>query len=296
MPGGGPANIAVGLARLGTPTAFAGRFSQTGFGPWLRENLAANGVDLRVAVQARQPATLAVVTLDNQGKAAYAFYGPDTADWHWHESELPPPTLVASEDHGFAAVHTGSLATAFEPGASVIAAWLEQLGATSRVVISFDPNVRAGLVSDLDHYRSAIELFVGRSHLVKASDDDLDALYPGVPLDEAATRWLDAGALVVVVTEGSRGATAYLPGGTRTSASPPPVKVVDTIGAGDSFSSAFLHFLGDRALLSPSELARLELPQVHAALRYAVAASAMTCTRAGADPPTADELAELVRN
>jgi fructokinase len=292
LPGGGPANIAVGLARLGAHSAFAGRFSDAGFGPWLREHLEANGVDLRPSVPATQPATLAVVTLDEQGKASYAFYGPETADWHWGYDELPAPELVTSGELAYQAVQIGSLATAFEPGAGVIARWLEELRAGGRVSISFDPNVRAGLVSDMRRYRETIESFVARAHLVKASSDDLDVLYPGASVGDAARRWLAAGARVVVVTLGGDGAEAFLPDGSRVTAAPPAVEVVDTIGAGDSFSAAMLDFLGRRGELSPAALAALSATTLEAALRHAVTASAITCTRAGANPPTAAELAD----
>ena len=129
------------------------------------------------------------------------------------------------------------------------------------------------------------------AHLVKASSDDLEVLYPGMPVEEVAARWLATGALVVVITLGADGAAAFLPGGARVSASPPPVDVVDTIGAGDSFSAAMLDFLGRRGELSPSALAALSTATLEAAVRQAVTASAITCTRAGANPPTAAELA-----
>ncbi len=291
LPGCGPANIAVGLARLGARSSFGGRFSQTGFGPWLRENLSSNGVDLSTSVTAAEPATLAVVTLDDEGKASYAFYGPETADWHWQLEELPAPGLVTSDEVGYDAVQVGSLATAFEPGAGVIATWLDQLRATGRVVVSFDPNVRAGLVADLDGYRSKVEAFVRRSHLVKASEDDFDVLYPGEALSDVAARWLGEGVSVVVVTRGADGAVAYLPDGRSTGAAPPRVEVVDTIGAGDTFSAAFLDFLGRRGRLAPAALATVDLDLLREALHVAVTAAAITCTRAGANPPTATELA-----
>ena len=291
LPGGGPANIAVGLARLGAHSAFAGRFSDAGFGPWLRGHLEANGVDLGPSVPATQPATLAVVTLDEEGKASYAFYGPETADWHWGYEELPAPALVTSGALAYQAVHTGSLATAFEPSAEVIARWLDELRSGGRVTISFDPNVRAGLISDLGRYRDTIESFIARAHLVKASGDDLDVLYPEATVEEAAGRWLAAGANVVVITLGGDGAVAFLPDGRRVSAAPPAVEVVDTIGAGDSFSAAMLDFLGRRDELSPGALKAMSATTLEAALQHAVTASAITCTRAGANPPTAAELA-----
>ena len=111
LPGGGPANVAVGLARLGVPSAFAGRFSGRGFGPWLRDNLAGNGIDLRFSVDADEDATIALVTLDSDGRASYTFYGRTTADWQWSEDELPD--LGASRQRGY-----GPLSALCTPGQS----------------------------------------------------------------------------------------------------------------------------------------------------------------------------------
>lgn len=287
IPGGGPANVALGLARLGAPAAFAGRFAKEGFGPWLREHLAVNGVDLSPSIEASEPATLAVVTFDGAGRASYGFYGPETADWQWSASELPRP------DGLFAAVHTGSLATTFEPGASVISDWLAGLRAAGDVAVSFDPNVRSGLVADVAAYRGRLERLVASSHLVKASDEDVAAVYPEEDLERVAESWLASGASLVVVTEAARGARAFHISGTRAACASPAVEVVDTIGAGDAFSSGLLAYLLSVGALSPAGLRSLEEDELARALGQAVAVSAFTCTRAGADPPTAAELARF---
>lgn len=291
MPGGGPANIAVGLARLGTRTAFAGRFSRSGFGPWLRRNLADNGVDLTFSVDATEAATLAVVTLDSQARASYTFYGPGTADWQWSADELPGAGPVALEQHGVIAVHTGSLATAFEPGASAIYQWLQSLHRGGKVLISLDPNVRPALVGDVTSYRDRLEGMVSNSHIVKASDEDIGAIYPGAELMDVAGQWLSAGVGLVVVTEGAKGATAVHARGGRVHCAPPAVTVKDTIGAGDSFTSGLLAYLAANDLLTPVAINRLDEAQLEAALEQSVTASAFTCTRWGADPPTKAELA-----
>jgi fructokinase len=295
LPGGGPANVAVGLARLGAPAEFAGRFSSTGFGPWLRHNLERNGVGLGLSVEAPQAATLAVVTLDPRGRASYTFYGPETADWQWSYDELPGSTGPSLPELGVAAVHTGSLVASFQPGASAIAAWLAELRRRGETLISFDPNVRAGLATDEAAYRRELEAMIVSSHVVKASEEDVAAVYPGRPVPAVARGWLDAGVHLAVVTEGERGATAYHANGQVARLSPPAVQVVDTIGAGDAFSSGFLAFLAGAGLLSPAGVANLEGRQLELALSQAVAVSALTCTKPGADPPTAAELAELSR-
>ena len=118
----GPANVAVGLARLGVPSAFAGRFSGRGFGPWLRDNLAGNGIDLRFSVDADEDATIALVTLDSDGRASYTFYGRTTADWQWTEDQLPD--LGAPRQRGYgptvSAVHTGQSSSFWNPGPALL--------------------------------------------------------------------------------------------------------------------------------------------------------------------------------
>ena len=287
LPGGGPANVAVGLARLGVPTAFAGRFSHHGFGPWLRDHLVSNGVDLSPSVNAPQPASLAVVTLDPSGQASYTFYGPETADWQWVDDELPTRPSVA-------AVHTGSLATTFEPGASVVARWVASLRGAGEVLVSFDPNVRPGLLADVDAYRGRIDALAGNAHIVKASSEDVAAVYPGDPPLVVAQRWLEAGTTLVLITDGERGAMAVHRNGGQARCVPPPVVVADTIGAGDSFTSGLLAYLAEQELLGPKGVAGLGLGQLEAALARAVAVSALTCTRPGADPPDRAQLAAFL--
>ena len=294
MPGGGPANIAVGLVRLGVPTAFAGRFSRAGFGPWLRSYLVANGLDLALSVDAEEDATLALVTLDGQGRASYTFYGPGTADWQWDATELPDLTAAAPADLGICAVHTGSIALTLEPGAGVLAKWLAGLRRGNRVLVSFDPNMRPSLVGDLSAYRERLPGVITSSHIVKASDEDVEVLYPGVAAPEIADRWLSAGVSLVVITEGALGATAFHQNGARAHTAPPPIEVVDTIGAGDSFSAGLLAYFAKNGLLEPAALATLSEVHLGDAIAQAVSASALTCTRPGADPPTEHELARFI--
>ncbi len=286
--------MAVGLARLGTRSAFAGRMARHGFGPWLREYLSDNGIDLALSVDAAEPATLAVVTLDHDGRASYTFYGPETADWQWRESELPQPNLMALAAHDLGAVHTGSLAVALEPGGPVLARWLTRLREDNDVLISFDPNMRSIEGNDEVAYRTRMEDIIASSHVVKASNEDVEAMYPGSNPLGAAEKWLAAGPLLVVITQGPDGATALHRNGFQAHLSPPPIRIADTIGAGDAFSAGLLAYFADRGLLYPDGLAGAGPGELRAALAQAVAASAFTCTRPGGDPPDAQELKAFV--
>jgi fructokinase len=294
MPGGGPANIAVGLARLEVPTLFAGRFSRDGFGPWLRGYLVANGIDLGLSVDADEDATLALVTLDDQGRAAYTFYGPGTADWQWKASELPDLASPDAAGLRVGAVQTGSIALTLEPGADVLAGWLADIRRADRVLVSFDPNIRPSLVGDLSAYRERLPGVISSSHIVKASDEDIEVLYPGESAPDVADKWLSEGVSLVVITQGALGASAFHKTGARAQWAPPHIEVADTIGAGDSFSSGLLAYFAKTGLLDPAALATLGEGHLHDAIAQAVSASALTCTRAGADPPTQQELDSFI--
>ena len=288
----------MGLARLDVPCAFAGRFSRGGFGPWLRQNLEDNGLDLKFSVEADEAATIALVTLDRSGRASYTFYGPTTADWQWAESELPD--LVNQGHIGslfkpvIKAVHTGSLALALEPGASAITGWLTNLREQTEVLISFDPNVRPSLIGDLSVYRERLTNVIRSAHIVKASTEDVEAVYPGTAPLSIAEQWLSLGVPLVVITEGPNGATAYHQNGASTHCQPPAINVADTIGAGDAFTSALLAYFNDYGLLSRAAIAGLDQGHLRSSLAQAVAASALTCSRLGADPPSVLELARFV--
>jgi fructokinase len=294
MPGGGPANIAVGLARLEVPCTFAGRFSRGGFGPWLRQNLTDNGLDLSFSIDTDDAATIALVTLDSRGRASYTFYGPATADWQWTKEELPQ---LEGPHHGrpaVSAVHTGSLVLALEPGATAITGWLTNLRQAGRVLISFDPNVRPGLAGDLSSFRDRLTTVVRSSHIVKASTEDVEAVYPGTSPGTVAEKWLSLGVPLVVITEGADGATAYHQNGASTHCFPPPIELADTIGAGDAFTSALLGYFAEQGLLSPGGIADLGQDHLRASVGQAVAAGALTCSRLGADPPNRRELARFL--
>lgn len=285
LPGGSPCNTAVAAARLGARTAFLGRLSRDAFGQEIRAHLADSGVELGTVVDADEPSTLAVVSTDADGVATYGFYHQGTSDFAWREGdrvELPA---------GCRAVHVGSLATAVEPAAGLLAAAVASAG--SQVVRSYDPNVRPSLGLDKAAYRSLIERWVESTDLVRASQDDLAWLYPDTPPLRVAARWQSYGPRVVVVSRGADGAAAVV-GGDEVHVPATRVEVVDTVGAGDAFTAALLVALDESGALTRDGLAALTPQRLEPCLTFASTAAAATCGRAGADPPSRAELASAL--
>jgi fructokinase len=212
--------------------------------------------------------------LSADGAASYEF------DLSWAPKDLTPYP-------GSVAVHAGSLAT-LAPGDDVLAAMLAEVRDTT--VVSYDPNVRPTLHGPVEHARRQVDRFVALAHLVKASADDLAWLYPGEPVEAVAARWLAAGPDLVVVTLGADG--GYLATSThQLRCAAPPVDVVDTVGAGDACMSALLDGLYRAGALTLDALPVLPADTARQVLHRALTASAITCGRPGADPPTAAELA-----
>ncbi|HEX2903915.1 MAG TPA: carbohydrate kinase [Jatrophihabitans sp.] len=279
-PGGSPFNVAIGLARLGQPARLLARLSGDAFGRQLRAHAERNQLDLSLAVAAPEAATLAVVSLDDQRNATYDFYRTGTADWQWTAAEL---ARVPSDADW---VHTGSLASWIEPGATAIANRLAEL---SGPVISFDPNIRPALLGDRATATQHIERLVRLATVVKASAEDVEWLYPNRDVASTLRRWHELGPAVVVITDGGAGAQAIgadaqpfaVPGRT--------VRVVDTVGAGDAFMAGLINALQRSALLERG--GRPAGAQLRPVIEEAILVAALTVARAGANPPTAAELA-----
>jgi fructokinase len=273
-PGGGPFNTARALARLGVPTAFLGRLSNDKFGRELADLLASDGASLGLASVGSEATTIAVADVDSEGLAEYQFLVQGTSAPNLTYDMLP--AHFAPEIDAFV---LGTLGMVLEPMASTLLELVRREG-TGRLVM-LDPNIRVGLVPD-DEYRSRLREAIALSTIVKASDADLAWLYPDLSYQRAADRILEAGVRLVVVTLGAEGAFGAHRG-FRVTVGAVPVDVVDTIGAGDAFGAALLAWLHDHGAIRPD--LSLEEGDLRAALRFACQAAAITCSRAGADPP-----------
>ncbi|GAB2718567.1 carbohydrate kinase family protein [Kitasatospora kifunensis] len=277
-PGGSPANVAYGLSRLGHPTALLTQLGADPVGELITAHLRSAGVELLTDRRQAAATPSAIVTLDAQGRASYTF------DIHW---SLAPVRPAVAAPH----THFGSLAALLAPGAEAtldLVAGLRE-GAT----VSYDPNIRPALLGSPTEVRAQVERCVALSDVVKASDEDLDWLYPDRTPEQVAAAWLAAGPALVLVTRGGAGALAV----TRDARVDGPARaaeVVDTVGAGDSFMSAALDALAARGLLGAGGRAALRTlteSALAALLRHAGAAAAVTVSRAGANPPDVRELA-----
>ncbi|MCQ0025192.1 carbohydrate kinase [Streptomyces somaliensis DSM 40738] len=285
LPGGGPANTAVALARLGTPSRFLGRLSGDVFGRLFRDRLLDSGVDLSGCVAAPEPSTLAVADVDPDGRASYAFFAEGAADWQWTAGELAAAPL-----DGTVCLHTGSLALVREPGGRRVEEFLAPV--RERATVCVDPNVRPLLVPP-SAYRERIGRWCALADILRLSEDDLALLLPGTSPEDACDRWHGAGARLVVVTLGPRGALASLDG-VRVTVPAPPTEVADTVGAGDSFTAGLLHALAGLGRLG-GRLHGLTPNETAASCAYAALVAARTCAVPGADPPWAADLPQPPR-
>jgi len=283
-PGGSPYNVAMGIGRLGTPVGFLGRMSRDAFGSLLKKHLAASKVGLEYVREGDELTTLALVTLSETREPFFSFYCENTADRLLLPEDLP--VSFPKE----AALHFGSISLLLEPTASTLELLMRR--ETRRRFLSLDPNVRPFLIRNKDQYLERLLGWLGQVDLVKVSQADLEWLYPGESLEDIAQEWKKYGPALVIVTQGGQGAFAVTP--TQTiHVQAPQITVVDTVGAGDSFMSGALSWLWRSGALSRSALQSLSSEQIAALLGFAVKVAALTCTRAGADPPWQEEVTWL---
>jgi fructokinase len=283
-PGGSLFNVALTLARLDRDVALVARSGRDAFGRLLEDKARAAGVRFDRWQIVDEPTSLAVASLDEEGKAHYDFYFDGTAGLGWDDSivDLVPQSGV---------LHLGSLASWRPPSGAVLQALQKRAYDVGDMLVSYDPNIRPALIADLSAVRASVERCVAAAHVVKTSDDDARFLYPHFTPEETARQWCSLGPPLVIVTYGAAGAAAFAGGAEVARCPGVPVEVVDTVGAGDSFSGGLLAGLADRGIASPAALraALSDASVITAALSEAVLVSAMTCEAAGADPPTRAE-------
>ncbi len=277
--GGGPFNTARTIGRLGGHVAWLGRLSRDRFGRDMRDRLERDGVSPALIADTDDPTTLALAELDASGAARYRFYVDGTS---------APGLSVADTAGALApdteALHVGTLGLVLTPMADALAALVAS--ASAQVLVMVDPNCRPSIIRDEPGYRTRLDAVLGRADVVKVSTDDIDWLAPGVDHRAWASSLVALGVRVVLLTAGGGGVAVVTRDGIA-EVRVPPVDVVDTVGAGDAFGGGFLASWLDRGL------GRVDLDDrgaVVGCVERAVRVAALTCQRAGAEPPTRAEL------
>ena len=274
--GGGPANTAKALAKLGVKTHFIDGISNDEYGQMAKAELLSANVILNYAQYSNKPTCTAKVTLSKSGSASYEFVIEDTATFDFSHQWLPDPQTYKP-----LLLHIGTLATVIEPGASVLFEWAQSVAKLAPIV--FDPNIRPAVLGDRNEYVKKVEKWVAISSAVKVSDEDLNWLYPGKAIVEIAKKWLEVGVELVVVTLGDKGITAYRE---NEGISVDAVKVVvaDTVGAGDTVGAVLVE------AIVKNGLNKLTGEVLKTMLNRAVKAAAITVSRIGANPPSKEEI------
>ena len=278
--GGGPANTAKALARLGYEVDFIDGISSDSNGVNARKELERDGVCLALSLISDKPTCTATLTFDSLGGAQYEFFIKETATFDFNTSWLPDPSRLKPS-----VLHIGTLATIIEPGATALFDWAVSVGEFAPII--FDPNIRPSVMSDRATYVAAVEKWVGIASIVKVSDDDLKWLYPDETLDEVAHRWIEQGVACVVVTRGAHGLIGFTEHGME-EVDGAKISVVDTVGAGDTVGAIVVE-----GVIAHS-VAGLQGYVLNEVLHKAAIAAGITCSRAGAQPPYKHELTEAM--
>jgi fructokinase len=274
--GGGPANTAKAISKIGTDTQFIDGISTDVYGQIAEYDLVASGVKLDYVKYSNKPTCLAIVSLSESGSATYEFVIENTATFDFTPDWLPNPQTEKP-----ALLHIGTLATVIEPGASVLFEWAQSVAKVAPIV--FDPNIRPAVISDREQYMKQVERWVSISSAVKLSDEDIKWLYPALEIDQVVNNWLAKGPSLIVVTYGDKGLAGYRVGG-KVSVDAVKVVVADTVGAGDTVGAILVEAIVKNGLETLSGL-RLEIM-----LKRAAKAAAITVSRSGANPPTLKEI------
>ncbi len=287
--GGSPANVALGVRRLGGEPVLLGRTGDDGLSELLDRAIVDNDLSTAALLRRSGPSLLAVCTRNDDGSVSYYFYYQGSPDLMWDAADLGE-ALAAARAAGATAWHTGSLVSWLGAGVdAVLDAWREARDAGD-LTLSYDPNARPGTVPH-EVMRARVEEFVALSDVVKVSDEDIAYLYPGEAAAAVCERWVARGPSLVVLTRGAEGLAAWRPGRPVVEAAGRPVDVADTVGAGDTVTAALLVGLGDLGVLGGrGGIGGLADEDVRGILERAAVAAAITCSRAGAQPPTRVEV------
>lgn len=280
--GGAVFNTAIALGRLGLRTGLLSGLSNDLFGKQLVGSLHASNVETTFAIHSDRPTTLAFVQLSS-GNATYSFFDENSAGRMLQVDELPQlPDEIS-------ALYFGGISLACEPSADTFAALQER--ECARRVVMLDVNVRPGFINDVGRYRQRLERMIAKADIVKVSEEDLNWLYRGnVSIEQKVAQIRQLDPSVVILTRGGEGSIAFLRGGGKVSSPAKRVDVVDTVGAGDTFNAGILAKLHELGAIQKDKLARMGSGQMSKALEFGAAVSAITVSRAGANPPWKREL------
>jgi fructokinase len=274
--GGGPANTAKALAKLGIDTQFIDGISNDKYGQMAKRELVTSGVKLDYVKYSDKPTCLAVVSLSESGSATYEFVIENTATFDFNSGWLPNP-----QSNRPTLLHIGTLATVIEPGAIVLFEWAQSVVKVAPIV--FDPNIRPAVIGYRAQYVAQVERWVAISSVVKVSDEDIKWLYPSLDIEQVVNNWLTKGPSLIVVTYGDKGLAGYRKGEV-VSVEALKVQVADTVGAGDTVGAILVEAIVKDGLGSLTGL------RLKTMLKRAAKAAAITVSRVGANPPTFQEL------
>ena len=280
--GGSPMNVAVGLSRLGHQSAYFTKLSSDAFGQRLTQFLGNNSIDTSLCLPTDRNSTLAFINKQPDGSAEYSFYTEGTADISIEKSELP-----ANLPDQIQVLHFGSYSTAVGDVSETLKTLAKR--EKNKRFISYDPNLRLAIEPDIELWKSSFKDFASCATLIKASDEDIEALTGKNAEDKFVADCFGYGAAIVYITRGSEGASVYTPDDRKYTAVSKPVKVKDTVGAGDTFQAAALHWMAAENHIGKDGKLTGEV-DAEASLNFALNAAAVTCSRFGADLPTLEDL------
>ena len=281
---GAPFNLAIGIARLGGRAALAAGFSTDMFGQSFRRHLEAEEIERYFIEIYEAPTNLVIVGRNAKGDPTYDFPIKDSADRKLNLQHLRDTSLP------IAAITFGSYLMAFPESQQALLSVLRQR--QNQSLICLDPNIRLGMISDPLVWRHAFELFVPLCDIIKASEEDIEAIYPEKDHDQVAKHVLDQGPKLFIITRGKKDVLAWQYNGTKLTSESQKIDVKDTVGAGDSFFAALLIHLQKCGVLDKHKFAKLSKEDLHTALNFANRAAAMTCSRSGADLPRQADLVD----